>query len=118
MRDIALAITTKHWDLGLCKPFQVVTFLFALFLIMAAVDVNKAAIAQAKRDNTDSGMPSVVYTILLLLVVLLYLKVLFDLIFVGAVLKVSICFISLGGLTHCYAGVDRQTTHNFCTKCA
>ncbi|CAK1542917.1 unnamed protein product [Leptosia nina] len=64
---------------------SILTFVLAVILITFAVDIKDAA--DSKRDDFDSGMSSVVYTIAVLLVVLLFVKFLLDLVFVYAVHK-------------------------------
>lgn len=63
--------------------------MLALILITLAVDIKAAATAQAKREDAEAGLSGVVFTIVLLLVVLLFLKFLFDMVFVWAVYKVK-----------------------------
>ncbi|XP_026500013.1 uncharacterized protein LOC113403638 [Vanessa tameamea] len=63
---------------------SILTFLLALILIAFAVDIKSAA--ELKKDDMD-GMSSVLYTIVVLLVVLLFLKFLLHFIFVWAVYK-------------------------------
>ncbi|KAL4715808.1 hypothetical protein ACJJTC_006387 [Scirpophaga incertulas] len=63
---------------------SVLTFTLAIILITFAVDIKEAE-TQLKRD--DDAMSSVVYTIVVLLVVLLFVKFVLDLVFVYAVYK-------------------------------
>ncbi|XP_038212756.1 uncharacterized protein LOC119832982 [Zerene cesonia] len=64
---------------------SIITFVLAVILITFAVDIKDAS--ESKKDEIDTGMSSVVYTIVVLLVVLLFVKFLLDLIFVYAVHK-------------------------------
>ncbi|XP_049700659.1 uncharacterized protein LOC126055456 isoform X1 [Helicoverpa armigera] len=64
---------------------SILTFILAVLLITFAVDIRDAS--EMKRDDIDSGMSSVVYTIVVLLVVLLFVKFLLDLVFAYAVYK-------------------------------
>ncbi|KAJ8719384.1 hypothetical protein PYW08_011559 [Mythimna loreyi] len=66
---------------------SVVTFILSLLLINFACNIRDPTEAQMKRDDIDSGMSSVVYTIVVLLVVLLFVKFLLDLVFVYSVYK-------------------------------
>ncbi|XP_059045395.1 uncharacterized protein LOC131841151 [Achroia grisella] len=66
---------------------SVLTFTLAIILITFAVDIKGATEAQLKRDDGDTTMSSVVYTIVVLLVILLFIKFVLDLVFVYAVYK-------------------------------
>ncbi|CAG9583063.1 unnamed protein product [Danaus chrysippus] len=63
---------------------SILTFVLAVILITFAVDIKD--MAESKKGEVD-GMSSVVYTIVVLLVVLLFIRFLFDLVFVWAVFK-------------------------------
>ncbi|KAM3958817.1 uncharacterized protein ACR2FA_007219 [Aphomia sociella] len=64
---------------------SILTFTLAIILITFAVDIKEDV--QLKRDDGDATMSSVVYTIAVLLVVLLFIKFVLDLVFVYAVYK-------------------------------
>ncbi|XP_026741775.1 uncharacterized protein LOC113503859 isoform X2 [Trichoplusia ni] len=66
---------------------SILTFILSVLLITFAVNIRDPTEAQMKRDDIDSGMSSVVYTIVVLLAVLLLVKFLLDLVFVYAVYK-------------------------------
>ncbi|XP_049875263.1 uncharacterized protein LOC126373244 [Pectinophora gossypiella] len=66
---------------------SILTFLLAVLLISYAVDVKDAADSIKLREDVEGAMSSVVYTIVVLLVVLLFVKFLLDMIFVYAVYK-------------------------------
>ncbi|CAG9788275.1 unnamed protein product [Diatraea saccharalis] len=68
---------------------SILTFTLAIILITFAVDIREATELQVKRDD-EVTMSSVVYTIVVLLVVLLFIKFVLDLVFVYAVYKVSL----------------------------
>ncbi|XP_050663739.1 uncharacterized protein LOC126964585 [Leptidea sinapis] len=63
---------------------SILTFVLAVILITFAVDIKSAS---EKREDIDSGMSSVMYTIVILLVVLLFVKFLLELVFIYAVYK-------------------------------
>ncbi|XP_031766887.1 uncharacterized protein LOC113513038 [Galleria mellonella] len=64
---------------------SILTFTLAIILITFAVDIKEEA--QLRRDDVDTPMSSVVYTIVVLIVVLLFVKFVLDLVFVYAVYK-------------------------------
>ncbi|XP_034832816.1 uncharacterized protein [Maniola hyperantus] len=64
---------------------SILTFVLAVILITFAVDIK--AVWDSKRDDVDVGTYSVVYTIIILLVVMLFVKFVGDLIFVWGVYK-------------------------------
>ncbi|XP_063828937.1 uncharacterized protein LOC135078269 [Ostrinia nubilalis] len=68
---------------------SIFTFTLAIILITFAVDIKEASEAASKRDDSDATMSSVVYTIVVLLVVLLFVKFVLDMVFVFAVYKAS-----------------------------
>ncbi|XP_072949538.1 uncharacterized protein [Epargyreus clarus] len=65
---------------------SLLTFVLAVILITFAVDLKAAADAPLKRDDIESGT-SVVYTIVVLQVILLFIKFFLDLVFVYAVYR-------------------------------
>ncbi|XP_053608250.1 uncharacterized protein LOC128674030 isoform X1 [Plodia interpunctella] len=66
---------------------SILTFTLAIILVTLAVDIKAVTEAQQKRDDTDATMSSVVYSIVVLLCVLLFIKFVLDMIFVYAVYK-------------------------------
>ncbi|KAL0878733.1 hypothetical protein ABMA27_003782 [Loxostege sticticalis] len=66
---------------------SILTFTLAIILITFAVDIKDASEAALRRDDGEVTMSSVVYTIVVLLVVLLFVKFVLDLVFVYAVYK-------------------------------
>ncbi|XP_060804331.1 uncharacterized protein LOC106136288 [Amyelois transitella] len=69
------------------SKFQIITFTLAIILVTLAVDIKEVTEAQQKREDTDATMSSVVYTIVVLLCVLLFIKFVLDMVFVYAVYK-------------------------------
>ncbi|CAH0677159.1 unnamed protein product [Chilo suppressalis] len=65
---------------------SILTFTLAIILITFAVDIRESTELQVKRDD-EVTMSSVVYTIVVLIVVLLFIKFVLDLVFVYAVYK-------------------------------
>lgn len=74
---------------------KILTFTLAIILITFAVDIKDATEQQLKRDDGEATMTSVVYTIVVLIVVLLFVKFVLDLVFVYAVYKVIIFFFAI-----------------------
>ncbi|VVC93407.1 unnamed protein product, partial [Leptidea sinapis] len=73
-----------HLKTGCVVMGIILTFVLAVILITFAVDIKSAS---EKREDIDSGMSSVMYTIVILLVVLLFVKFLLELVFIYAVYK-------------------------------
>ncbi|CAG5043509.1 unnamed protein product [Parnassius apollo] len=66
---------------------SILTFVMAVILITFAVGIKETTESKLRRDESDAAMTSVVYTIVILLVVLLFIKFLLDLVFAYAVYK-------------------------------
>lgn len=69
--------------------FQIITFVLAVILITFSLDIKDAMETQMKRDDAETNMSSVMYTIVVMLVGLLFCKFFMDLVFVYAVYKVT-----------------------------
>ncbi|XP_075976992.1 uncharacterized protein LOC142977142 [Anticarsia gemmatalis] len=72
---------------------SILAFILAIMLITFASEMKELSEAQKSRDDSDANMSSVVYTIVVLLVVLLFVKCLSDLVVVYGVYKEKVSFI-------------------------